>query len=121
MSKKSGLSFDGGPVGYKRPPIEHQFKKGQKPMRTGKGQGSQHAATHLTNLLKTKVTVNENGKRTRMSALDALTRRLVACGLRGNATEILRVFKVIAWLAPEITTPEQQVLWIRTISGNEDE
>lgn len=119
--KGKGTSFDGGPVGYKRPPVEHQFKKGQKPPGSGRRRESKNFATIIAELLESKVTVIENGKKTRMSAMEALLRRALASGLRGNVNEILRLITLIDRIAPAITAPEPPVMLIRTMPGDEDE
>ncbi len=77
MTRK-GISFDGGPVGYRRPPVEHQFKKGQKPPGSGRRRESKNIATIIEDAIESKVTVTDNGRKSRMTAKQALIKRAIA-------------------------------------------
>lgn len=116
-----GTSFDGGPVGYKRPPIEHQFKKGQKPSGTGRRRESKNFETIVGDLLESTVTVTENGRKSRMSVKEALIMKAVSKGLNGNVNDILRLVTLLERLAPAQTTAEPPTLYFRNIEGDDDE
>ena len=118
MTKRS---FDGGPVGYKRPPVENQFKKGQKVPGSGRRKDIKNYDTIFEELLAGKVTVTENGKRSRISSKEALILRAFAKAMAGNVNDILRFVRLMEKLAPSKIVPEQAVLLIRTIEGDEDE
>lgn len=119
--KKKGVSFDGGPVGYKRPPVEHQFKKGQKPPGSGRRPGSKNFATAIAEVLDSKLSISENGNKTRMSGTEALIRKAFASAMRGTVHDVARFIGIIDRLAPDKTTLEPQVMLIRTIWGDNEE
>lgn len=64
------------PVGYGKPPKSGQFKKGQSGNPKGRPKGSFDYKTHVQQMLAAQVTVNENGKRKRVSSLQATLMRL---------------------------------------------
>ena len=119
--KGKGASFDGGPVGYKRPPVEHQFKKGQKPPGSGRRRETKNFEAIIGEALESKVTVTENGRKSRIPVKQALVKKAVFKGLNGNVNDILRLFALFERLAPAFTTAEPPTLYIRNIAGDEDE
>ena len=121
MKKDKGLSFDGRPVGYKRPPVEHQFKKGNKPLNSGRRRESQNFEAMIGNLLDSNIAVIENGRKTRMSRKEALLQRAFARGMNGNMNDLARLFAIIERLAPSKTVAPPFVIRVQNIAGDEDE
>lgn len=119
--KKKGISFDGGPVGYKRPPVEHQFKKGQKPPGSGRRRESKNYETIAGELLESRIMVIEGGKKVRMSRKEALFRRAYATAMSGRVNDVVRFFALVERLAPAQTAPEPLVMLVRNIDGDEAE
>ena len=119
MKKGGGKSFDGGPVGYKRPPVEHQFKKGQKPPGSGRRSGSKNMATILSEQLDTKITVIDNGKTRRMTVREAIARRAVAKALTGTASDALRLMQLVERFAPSQMQPDPLVVQFQLIEGDD--
>ena len=64
-------------VGYAKPPKSTQFKKGQSGNPNGRPKGQHNFATILTRELNRKVTINENGRRKKVTKLEAATKQLV--------------------------------------------
>jgi len=58
-------------VGYGRPPAETRFQPGQSGNPKGRAKGSRNLSTLVQTALDEKVTVNVNGKRRRISKLEA--------------------------------------------------
>ena len=56
-------------VGYRRPPVAHQFKKGQSGNPKGQRKGSVSAVSHVANALNEFVVVQEKGERRSFSKL----------------------------------------------------
>lgn len=83
MSKKPGYS-----VGYKRPPREHSWKKGQSGNPAGRKKGHKTLATVLAAVLAETTAVTANGRTRRMTKLEAVTRRLVDRAVEGDPREI---------------------------------
>ena len=119
MKKGSGKSFDGGPVGYKRPPVEHQFKKGQKPPGSGRRPGSKNMATIMEGLLDSRITVMDNGKTRRMTVREAIPRKAIAKALNGNASDLFRLMQLIERIAPIQMRPEPAVIQFQLIEGDD--
>ncbi len=83
---------DAANIGYRKPPKQTQFVKGQSGNPKGRPKGSQNLATLLQKITKQRVTVTENGRSREMSKAEAIFVQLVNKALRGdlNATHELR-------------------------------
>jgi hypothetical protein len=64
-------------VGYKKPPKETRFKKGNKANPRGRPRGSKNLATLLDEALDTAVTVVEDGERRQRTKRDVVIAQLV--------------------------------------------
>jgi hypothetical protein len=64
-------------VGYGRPPRATRFKPGQSGNPRGRPKGSKGLASVLSRALAEKVTVTENGRRRKITKLEAMTKQLV--------------------------------------------
>jgi hypothetical protein len=60
-------------VGYKRPPVEYQFKPGQRANPRGRPRGSQNADTVVRRVLTRKISVRRGDKTHKVSVLEAIT------------------------------------------------
>lgn len=118
MSKK-GESFDGGPVGYKKPPAEHQFKKGHK-RSGGRRKGQKNYATLVEDVLKTRVPVSENGVRRKMVVPEAMLKRATSMALMGTIADIIRFFELLTKLAPGVVEPERLVVHFQPLDGDDE-
>ena len=78
-------------VGYGRPPRKHQFKKGQSGNPKGRPKGSRNFKTIVCETLKSPVQVLSNGKRRKISMIDAAMLRLKDKAIRGEQRSIDRV------------------------------
>lgn len=58
-------------VGYGRPPVEHQFRPGQSGNPAGRKKGSKNVATLVERALGEMILVNINGRRKKVSKLEA--------------------------------------------------
>jgi hypothetical protein len=58
-------------VGYGHPPVEHQFRKGQSGNPAGRPKGSRNMSTLIQKALFETVVVNVNGRRKKVSKLEA--------------------------------------------------
>ena len=57
-------------VGYRKPPVATQFKKGQSGNPAGRARGKASLATLLERAISANVVVNEDGRRTTKSKLE---------------------------------------------------
>lgn len=71
-------------VGYRRPPKKTQFKPGQSGNPKGRPKGTLDLKTALTDELKERITVRENGKSRRVNKQTALVKALIAKGMQGD-------------------------------------
>lgn len=84
-------------VGYARPPVEHQFKKGQ-PSRNPRGRprtGSQGKAVDVKELLNERVTITIDGKRSRVPFNKAFIQMVKAKALQGDTKAMQMIFTLI--------------------------
>ena len=63
-------------VGYGKPPVETRFRKGQSGNPKGRGKGGRNFATVFMAAMSQSVTITENGRRKRISKLDAAATQL---------------------------------------------
>lgn len=82
-------------VGYRRPPASGRFKKGQSGNPRGRPKGSRNFVTLLQDELAQTVVVNENGKKTRVSRLQAMVKRIVAGALQGDQRALLTMVEIL--------------------------
>jgi Family of unknown function (DUF5681) len=88
---------DGGRVGYGRPPVNRQFKKGQSGNPKGRPRGSFNVSTLFMKALRERVVINENGQRKKVTKLEAALKQLVNKAASGD----LRAINQLAELARE--------------------
>jgi Family of unknown function (DUF5681) len=88
---------ENGRVGYGRPPVNTQFKKGQSGNPKGRPKGSFNVSTLFMKTLREKVVINENGQRKKVTKLEAALKQLVNKAASGD----LRAINQLAELARE--------------------
>ena len=78
-------------VGYGRPPIATRFRPGQSGNPRGRPKGARNLNTIIASALSERVAVNENGKRRRLSKMEAVVKQLVnrAASGEARATQLL--------------------------------
>ncbi len=79
---------DDDKVGYKKPPRDGRFKKGQSGNPRGRRKGSKNISTLLTDAMLRRVTLTVNGQVTTMPVLDALAIQSVNSAVSGNFRHI---------------------------------
>ena len=85
-------------VGYGRPPVEHQFKKGQ-PSRNPRGRppsGALRRSASVNELLNEQVTMTIDGRRKRVPYREAFIQTLKAKALQGDKTAMQMVYRLIS-------------------------
>jgi hypothetical protein len=75
-------------IGYGKPPRAYQFKPGQSGHKAGRPKGSKNEETMLSDILKKKVRINENGKVRKITVLEAILRKVAEDCLRGNIKSV---------------------------------
>jgi Family of unknown function (DUF5681) len=71
-------------IGYRNPPQRTQFKKGHSGNPKGRPKGKRNLATVLGKTLQEKVVINENGRRKKITKLEAAVKQLVNKAAAGD-------------------------------------
>ena len=99
-------------VGYGRPPAKYRFQKGVSGNPKGRPKGTQNFATLFMKVMAKFVTITENGKRKKISRLEAAATQLANDAARGDkkaiqlAVPLLQMFEA----SIEARTPVEAVL-----------
>jgi len=72
-------------VGYGRPPLATRFRPGQSGNPRGRPKGARNLSTVVASALSERVTVTENGRRRRITKLEAAIKQLVNRAAAGEA------------------------------------
>lgn len=114
MSNKDLQKYE---VGYKRPPREHQFKPGQSGNPKGRPKKNNNFAEDVLEEMSAMITVQENGKLTKITKKRALAKRLIADSLSGKVSAIKILTPILAGetkitkdLEEELTLQDSQIL-----------
>src|SRR5215203_781211 len=75
-------------VGRGKPPAHSRFKPGQSGNPGGRKKGSRNMKSVLEDLLLEEIEMTENGKKRSVSLLEALIKRQMQAGLRGDLRAI---------------------------------
>lgn len=113
MRKKLRLKYRAGEgVGYGKPPEATRFKPGQSGNPRGRPQGSLNVATVLARTLREQLVVTEDGRRKRISKLEAAVKQLTNKAATGDARAIhlLLGLTQAAENRPGATPPTPEVL-----------
>lgn len=84
------------PVGYGNPPQHTRFKKGQSGNPSGQSKRPKDRDAILQSVLSELITVTENGKRRRITKLEALYKQLVNHAIAGNVPMVRLLFALIS-------------------------
>jgi hypothetical protein len=82
-------------IGYKRPPKSGQFKQGRSGNPKGRPKGSRNFVTLLEQELAQTIVVNENGRKRKITRLQAMVKRMVAGALQGEHRSLLTLIEVL--------------------------
>ena len=83
-------------VGYKRPPKEHQFKKGVSGNPKGRPKNNATFAETVLDEMQDKIMVKESGKPKKITKKQALAKKLVAEALNGKNSAIKLLLPILA-------------------------
>ena len=84
-------------VGYKKPPKNHQFKKGQSGNPKGRPKRSQNKTPYqiLEQALTREITIKENGQAQKVTIQEAILKKLSAEALKGEPYAIREMLKLL--------------------------
>jgi len=112
----SDEASDGGDyeVGYCKPPRHSRFKPGQSGNPAGRAKGTKNLASVLERELRAIVTIAENGRRRRVTKLDAAVKQLVNKAASGDGGSLQFLFRLLQSSQPESAS-------VATLSSEIDE
>jgi hypothetical protein len=93
-------------VGYGRPPVEYQFKPGNRANPKGRGKKNRNRKIVISEVLFEPVKVNEGGVEKQMPALEVVLKRLLSLALKGDLKAALTVLGIAQ--REGLLTPEQE-------------
>jgi hypothetical protein len=82
-------------IGYKRPPKSGQFKQGRSGNPKGRPKGARNFLTLLEQELGQSIIVNENGRKKKITRLQAMVKRMVAGALQGEHRSLLTLIEIL--------------------------
>ncbi|MCK5870400.1 MAG: hypothetical protein KAG45_07140 [Methyloprofundus sp.] len=82
-------------TGYKQPPKQFQFTKGQSGNPRGRPKGSKNLATLLQTELAQTIIVQEQGQNKPIKKIEAIVKQFVMKALKGDVRSIEYLFKLI--------------------------
>ena len=92
-------------VGYRRPPVEHQFKPGNNANPKGRRKGSRNRKVVVQEVLLEPIAVREGGEVKEMTKLEALLKKTMADALAGDRKAAAIIFALAQ--KEGLLTPEQ--------------
>lgn len=102
VSKRHG-SRTNYTVGYCKPPKSKQFRPGQSGNPAGRPKGSRNASSIVKLILEERITVDENGRRRRITLRELACRRLADKAVNGD----IKAFDFLLSLANERQPSEE--------------
>lgn len=92
--------MDDNDVGYKKPPRHSRFKPGQSGNPNGRPKGAKGVATIVQKVIAEKVTLNQNGKATKVSKLEAGIQLLAKEALSGDIKALIQLLALARQYGP---------------------
>jgi hypothetical protein len=83
-------------TGYRKPPANSRFRPGQSGNPKGRPKGSLNVTTVLMKTLREKVVINENGKRSKITKLEAYLKQLVNKAASGDLRAITHLSSMVS-------------------------
>lgn len=99
MPRESPGSYE---VGYGKPPRNSQFRKGQSGNPRGGRSGAASLARSVSQVMRKKLSITENGRRRRLSAMEAIVMAQAQKALKGDH----RAAKLLLDLQQALPVPE---------------
>lgn len=110
VAPAASLPSTGQKVGYKNPPLETRFKKGQKSANLkGRPKAKKDPIAVLEDAMHREVVVLENGKRRKMTAWEAAVHRSTNELLKGNYKEYTAISKIVSTIASSRQKQQSQL------------
>ena len=108
QSNKSNNQTNEDEVGYKHPPLNSQFRRGQSGNPRGRRKGQRNVAPVVTEILSQQVTVKQGGKARRVSKGNAVILMLMSKAQNGDGRAVKAMLYWVEKIA-RVDTPELQL------------
>jgi hypothetical protein len=108
QSTKSNNQTNEDEVGYKHPPLNSQFRKGQSGNPRGRRKGQRNVAPVVAEILSQQVTVKQGGKARRVSKGDAVILMLMSKAQNGDGRAVKAMLYLLEKIA-RVDTPDLQL------------
>ena len=95
------MAHDDSPIGYKQPPVQYRFQKGQSGNPRGRPKKVRDFLEDAADILSAPVTGHTNGKEITLPAMQAMFRSLCRKALKGDNAALRRVVDLMLTLEPE--------------------
>lgn len=82
-------------VGYRRPPKKTQFKAGKSGNPSGRPKGSRNVGALLSQVIRQKVAVTENGRTRHIPALEVMLRKLANDAMRDDPRALKSILSLM--------------------------
>lgn len=82
-------------IGYRRPPASGRFKPGKSGNPKGRPKGSRNFLTLLEQELNKTISVTENGRKRKLTRLQAIVKRMVSHALNGDQKALLNLLEIM--------------------------
>jgi len=110
MSKNfENVSYE---VGYGKPPVHSQYPKGTSGNRHGRPKGSANYLTVQRRVLGQKVTVVEDGKRRKITKLEAAMTQLLNKAAQGDTRATQAILKVATLLGLKPDEEKRELIFV---------
>lgn len=96
-------------TGYKKPPKDKQFKKGNSGNPKGRPKGTSNFLVLLEKELGTPMTITENGKKRSTTRLGVMVKRLVNGALQGDYKALIALLEILRKNGRMDTTGAEQI------------
>ena len=82
-------------IGYRRPPASGRFRPGTSGNPKGRPKGSRNFLTLLEQELNKTISVTENGRKRKLTRLQAIVKRMVSSALAGDQRALLNLLEIM--------------------------
>jgi len=95
----------GSEVGYRKPPVNTRFRKGESGNPNGRPRGSRNFSNIFAKSFRERVVISEHGKRKTITKLEAATKQLANKAASGDLAALRQAITIIAMLEGKMQGP----------------
>ena len=96
------MDKSGYEIGYGKPPEKSRFKKGETGNPKGRPKGKRNIATVLNAILNEKVLINENGRKRKVTKLEASIKQMVNRATAGDLSSMRLLIQLVPAVNAEL-------------------